>query len=388
MPVIHRDAEPLLAELARSYPIVTITGPRQSGKSTLARQQFATKPYISLEELDQREFAETDPRGFLAQFPDGAVIDEAQRCPALFTYLQGIVDQAKRPGMFVLTGSQQFGLLSGITQSLAGRAGLLELLPFSLSELTPWVESLDKLLLAGLYPPIHDRGLRPELWLEDYTRTYIERDVRMLVAVKDLSAFQTFLRLCAARNGQLINYSELANAADLDMRTVKNWISVLEASYIVFRLHPYHRNFSKKLVKSSKLYFYDCGLLAHLLRITDKDIAVTPYRGSLFETLLISEFVKFKCNRRTVMDFFFWRDNKGVEIDLLVESGSVVYPIEFKSGQTVHDRFFANLNRFVGYAGEATAKPIVVYAGDHPQPRRNAEVIPWHHLLPALQRFV
>jgi len=240
-----REAEDILRELSKHYPVVSITGPRQSGKTTLSRAIFKSKKYVSLEDLAQKEYAENDPKGFLNQSGNGLIIDEVQNCPQLFSYIQGIVDETKKSGQFILTGSQQFGLMGGITQSLAGRVGLVELLPFSIFEIKNKLKNLEHSIYEGFYPPIHDRGIPPHIWYEDYVKTYIERDVRKLINIKDLSLFQKFLGLCAARAGQLLNFSELSNATGLDVRTIKSWISVLEASYIIFLLQPHSKNFSK-----------------------------------------------------------------------------------------------------------------------------------------------
>jgi len=282
--MIPRIAEKTVEKLALGYPVVTITGPRQSGKTTLARQVFPDKVYVSLEDPNQREFAEEDPKGFLSNLPDGAVLDEVQRCPALFSWLQGVVDADGRMGLFILTGSQQFGLISGISQSLAGRAARVQLLPFSLAELATVYrppQSLDQLLYRGSYPPIHDRDVAPVHWYADYVSTYIERDVRQMVNVRDLSTFQRFVRLCAGRNGQLLNLSALSNDCGISQNTAKSWLSVLEASYIVFLLQPHHRNFRKRIVKAPKLYFLDTGLVSWLLGIQNAEqLSIHSMRGA------------------------------------------------------------------------------------------------------------
>ena len=306
----------------RQYPVVAITGPRQSGKTTLVRDLFPDRPYVLLEEPDRRRFATEDPRGFLAEFPDGAVLDEAHRVPELFSYIQGIVDSDPRPGFFILTGSQQFGPLSGITQSLAGRAAMMVLLPFSAAELSQGTmpDRMENLLFEGLYPPIHDRGHDPVEWYGDYILTYVERDVRQMVNVRDLGAFETFLRLCAGRCGQLLNLSGLAADCGITHNTARSWLSVLEASYIIATLQPHHRNFSKRIVKSPKLYFLDPGLAAWLLDIrSPRQLAGNAMRGALFETWVYSELLKDAFNRRTHQTYYFWRDRSGLEIDFLFD---------------------------------------------------------------------
>ena len=372
-----RVAEKIVRDLASSYFVVAITGPRQSGKTTLVRSVFKNKKYISLEDLDQQAFAREDPKGFLTQTKKGLIIDEIQNCPDLFSYTQGIVDKNKRPGHFIVTGSQQFGLLSRISQSLAGRSGLIELLPFSLSEVRKDIKTIDKVLYKGLYPPLYDRNFKPHIWYEDYVKTYIERDVRQLLNIKSLSLFQKFLGLCAARVGQLINYSELSNAIGVDTRTVKAWISVLEASYIIFLFKPHHKNFSKKLVKTPKLYFYDTGLLCYLLRLRMEDLPLSPYKGAIFESLVISECFKYSKNHRLGLDFYFWRDNKGIEVDLLFEYRQKLFPVEIKSGKTIQSAFFKNLKKYEQYSEKSYEQSFLIYGGDEEQKRSHSRVIPW-----------
>lgn len=382
--MIRRDAEIILRELIRSYPVVAITGPRQSGKTTLTRVAFPDKPYVSLEELDQREWAEEDPRGFLAQYPDGAILDEAQRCPGLFSYLQGVLDQAGRSGMFILTGSQQFGLLAGITQTLAGRVALLHLLPFTLKELASggWAaHNLDTVLFMGCYPPVHDRRPTPSVWYANYIQTYVERDVRQMVNVRDLSAFRRFVRMCAARIGQLLNLSGLANDCGITHNTAKAWLSVLEASYIVFLLPPHHRNFNKRLIKTPKLYFYDTGLAAWLLGIREPgQLAIHAMRGALFEGWVISELLKSRFNRALDANLSFWRDRTGNEVDVLVEQGETLSPIEVKSGRTVTRDSVAGLRHWLALAGSAAIKPMLMYAGETSHTRSGIEIRSWRDL--------
>ena len=372
-----REAEKMIKNLVSSYPVVAITGPRQSGKTTLVQSVFKNKKYISLEDLDQQAFAREDPKGFLNQEQKGLLIDEIQNCPDLFSYIQGIVDKNQTPGYFIVTGSQQFGLLSGISQSLAGRTGLIELLPFSLSEISKEIKVLNKVLYKGLYPSLYDKKFNPHIWYEDYVKTYIERDVRQLMNIKNLSLFQKFLTLCATRVGQLVNYSELGNAAGVDTKTVKAWISVLEASYIIFLLKPHHKNFSKKLIKTPKLYFYDTGLLCYLIRLRKEDLPVSPYRGAIFESLIISECLKYNKNYRTGLDFYFWRDNKGVEIDLLFQKKQKLFPTEIKSGQTIQSDFFKNLKKYEQYSGKTHGQSFLIYGGDEEQKRSHARIVPW-----------
>ena len=382
--MINRSTTLTLKKMAKGYPVITITGPRQSGKTTLARFVFAHKPYVSLEEPDQMEFAQEDPRGFLAQYPDGAILDEVQRCPALFSYIQGIVDKNKRSGLFILTGSQQFGLISKVTQSLAGRVGLLHLLPFSLGELKAngmAPKSLDDALFKGMYPPIYDRKLSPSSWYANYVLTYIERDVRQMVNVRDLATFQRFVRMCAARTGQVLNLSGLANDCGITHNTAKAWLSVLEASYIIFLLKPHHRNFGKRLIKSPKLYFYDTGLAAWLLGINDaKQMSIHAMRGALFENLMISELLKGRFNKALASNLYFWRDNTGNEIDVLIEKTGTLIPVEIKSGQTVTKDYFTGLKKWLTIADATTGSSYVIYGGNEGQKRLGIEVLPWRDI--------
>jgi predicted AAA+ superfamily ATPase len=379
--MISRDIEPTLRELLKGFPVVTVTGPRQSGKTTLARTVFADKPYVSLEDPDVRGMALDDPRGFLGRFPDGGVLDEVQRAPELLSYLQSRVDADGRMGLFLLTGSQQFGLTSGITQSLAGRTAFVELLPFSVDELERGgvrPPSLEAMLFAGAYPPIHDRGLKPRSWLSAYVTAYVERDVRQFLKVQDLESFQRFVRLCAGRSGQLVNLSSLATDCGITHNTAKAWISVLEASYILFLLRPHHVNFSKRLVKAPKLYFYDAGLLCWLLGIQEPDqLASHPLRGGIFESFVVAELIKARLNQGEPRSLHFWRDSNGNEVDVIAELGPKLLPIEIKSGQTVNRDFFTGLERWKVLAGDRATTPALVYGGTGSLVHRDINVFGW-----------
>ena len=383
--MILRTALSTVQRLARGFPIVALTGPRQSGKTTLARAAFPGKPYVSLENPDQLAYATADARRFLANYPDGAIIDEVQRCPELFSYLQGWVDERRRMGDFVLTGSQQFGLLSKITQSLAGRVGLVHLLPFSQSELAGAgmaATSVDVALWQGAYPALYDRGLSPEDWFPNYVATYVERDVRQLLAVRELGLFQRFLKMCAARCGQLLNLSSLAADCGISHVTARQWLTVLEASYIVRLLAPYHRNFGKRLVKTPKLYFLDVGLAAWLLGIRDAStIATHAMRGALFETFVIGEFIKQRNNAGQPAELYFWRDNVGHEIDLLFETGSRLQPVEIKSGMTFSYGWLDAAKRWKELAGAAALDPWVIHGGDRSFECEGGHVFSWRSLM-------
>ncbi len=392
--MLPRDAAPQLQDLARWYPVVAVTGPRQSGKTTLVRSVFADKPYVSLEDPDVREAALADPRGFLALYPDGAVLDEAQHAPPLFSYLQTRVDddrhRARAAGAWVLTGSQHFGLVASITQSLAGRVGLLHLLPLSLGELQagahPAAEvPLAELLWRGLYPPVVDRGIPPAVWYADYVATYVERDLRQLVNVRDLAPFRTFMRMCAARSAQVVHLSALAADCGIAANTAKAWLSILEASYIVYTLPQHHVNFGKRLVKAPKLYFYDSGLAAWLAGVrTADELALSSLRGPLFETWAIGEVLKARNNHRLAPTLHYWRDRLGVEVDLLLDHGEALTPVEFRAGQTVAADWAEPLDRYRSRAARVGAGPPliapaqIVYGGNEPRTRSGVPVTPWH----------
>jgi uncharacterized protein len=382
--MIARKALSTILELAKGYPFIALTGPRQAGKTTLSRAAFPDKPYVSLEDLDTREFAASDPRRFLARYPDGAILDEAQRSPELFSYLQTRADTDGRMGLYILTGSQQFGLLSGISQSLAGRVGMVQLLPFSAGELQgagKLPETLDALLYKGSYPPLYDRQLSPVQWYAGYVTTYLERDVRQLINVRDLALFQRFIRLCAGRTGQLLNLSSMANDCGITHNTAKAWISILEASYILFLLPPHHRNFNKRLVKTPKLYFHDTGLAAWLLGVQSADqLAIHPQRGALFETWVVGELLKGRYNKSLPSNLFFWRDNTGNEVDVIVDQGLTLVPIEIKSGQTISTDYFVGLRKWLSWAGAEAGKPYLLYGGDESQDRKDGEVVPWREV--------
>lgn len=379
--MLQRDAEKIIRRLLRGFPIVTITGPRQSGKTTLAKAIFADKPYASLEDPDIRFFAKEDPRSFLERFPDGAVLDEVQRCPELLSYLQSRVDADGRMGLYILTGSQQFGLLSGITQSLAGRTAFMELLPFSFPELKKAAllpMHADTILLKGCYPPLYDRDLLPHTWFSAYTTAYVERDVRQILKIQELETFQRFIRLCAGRTGQLLNYSSLASECGITHNTAKAWISVLEASYILFLLRPHHANFKKRLVKMPKLYFYDVGLASWLLGIrTAEQITTHPLRGSLFETCIIAELIKSRLNQGEHPGLFFWRDSNGNEVDVIAEQGGKLIPLEIKSGKTLTEESTSSLKKWLALAKTESTSPTLIYGGEENYKLNNIQISGW-----------
>ncbi len=379
--MLTRSITPTLLRLAASFPVLAITGPRQSGKTTLARAQFADKPYVSLEDPIERAFANEDPRGFLARFTHGAVFDEAQRWPDLFSYLQGMVDADRRPGRFILTGSQQFGLLAGVTQSLAGRVGMTRLLPLAVTEIPAVTEperSLDSLILKGGYPALHTQPVEPTDWFASYIATYVERDVRQVLNIQNLSTFQRFLRLCAGRTGQLLNVSALASEAGITANTARSWLSVLESSDLIHLLPPYFRNFGKRLVKTPKLYFLDTGLACWLLGIRSEDVlSLHPMRGALFENWVIGEFIKARYNRGLPANLYFWRDNNGLEADLIFEQGGKLQMVEIKSGQTITSDTIRAGQRAVRMAEDEALMPWLIYGGDESCERSGVRIYGW-----------
>ena len=356
------------------YPIVTLTGPRQSGKTTLARSAFDL-PYVNLEAPDQREFATEDPRGFLASLARGTIIDEIQRAPKLASYLQVLVDETNRPGQFLLTGSHNFAIREQMSQSLAGRTALLTLLPFSREELVGANVAQGNLfdhVLTGGYPRIYDAGLGPTDFYRDYVGTYLERDLRLLSSVRDISQFQTFMRLCAANIGQILNLNRLANDCGISQTTATEWLNLMEASYVLYRLKPYFSNTRKRLVKRPKLYFYDTGVACFLLGIlVPGHLENHPLRGAMFENSIINEIMKFDLHRNQYADLSFYRDGNGNEVDLLYRRGQTLVPIEIKSGQTISGDYFKGIDYFSKLFG--TPGGAVIYAGDSAQRRSNGQ---------------
>ncbi len=374
---IERKSSIVLERLKKSFPIIAITGPRQSGKTTLAKHTFSNYEYVSLENPNVLDFAHSDPIGFLNQFKDGVIIDEIQKVPELFSYLQEIADDAKEMGKIILTGSSQFTLRSGISQSLAGRIGYLELLPLAISEIKKR-KDLDEQIITGFYPALYDRNIAPNDWYANYIRTYVERDVNQLINIKDSSKFRLFLKLCAGRTGQLINLSSLGNETGVSHTTINQWLSILETSYIVFRLHPHYQNFSKRLVKSSKIFFYDVGLLCWLLGIKEaKELSVYPLRGQIFENLVVADAYKYFFNIGEQPSLYFWRDNKGLEVDLLFEQKNKLHPIEIKSGETILSTMFKNMNKWKELSGDQGGELRLIYGGDKQQQRTEIDILPW-----------
>ena len=387
--MIPRSMLPFALELAGKYPVLTILGPRQSGKTTLARTAFPEKPYVNLEHPVTREFAETDPVAFLASYPDGAIFDEIQRVPHLLSYIQVIVDEKNAVGMYILTGSHQFDLRSSINQSLAGRTAILKLLPFSMAELTAYGEhSADELLFKGFYPRVHERNINPTQAYGDYLETYIERDLRQIIAIRDLSTFQKFLRLLAGRIGQLLNYANLANDAGVSQSTAKEWVSILEASFVCFQLQSWQPSIRKRLVKSPKLYFCDVGLSAMLLGIEHQtQIATHPLRGNLYENLVVVDLLKYRYNRGLRNNLLFYRDSNGNEVDVLYSIADAMLPIEIKSGQTISSDYLKGITHFESTIGNVPYGSMVVYNGPTEQKRGNCRIVNEKNCVSVLQEL-
>ena len=378
--MIERTLASKVTSLAQKFQVITLTGPRQSGKTTLVKATFPDLPYVSLEEPDIRQIALTDPRGFLSNYPNGVILDEIQNTPELFSYIQRIVDE-NRQIQFILTGSSNFLLMEKISQTLAGRTAVLHLLPFSLQELEPLADSYENLIFKGQYPRIYDRTIPPPDFYPSYIQTYVDRDVRMIKNIGDINAFIQFTQLCAGRIGQPLNNASLANDAGISPNTAKSWLSILESSYILYRLQPYHRNFNKRLVKSPKLYFYDTGVACSLLGIREQEQVNLHYmKGSLFENLILNEFIKRSFNRGENRLPYYWQDNHGKEIDCLLVNGEKVTAIEIKSGKTISTSYFENLNYWRSLTALPENQEYVVYGGDQSMQTSAGTLISWKDL--------
>jgi len=382
--IIHRSLENVAKQAVEKMPVLTITGPRQSGKTTFLKRVFKDYTYVNLEDPEMRLYASTDSKGFLEKFHSKVIFDEVQNVPELFSYIQVLSDQGKEKGQFILSGSNNFLLNEKISQTLAGRTRILTLLPFSIQELSGTVyesSQFEKYINTGFFPRIYHDQLNHTEWIADYIQTYIERDVRKQKNVGDLSRFQQFLKLCAGNIGQMINFSRFGNELGISYHTAQIWLSLLEASFIVFRLPPYYTNFKKRIIKSSKLYFYDTGIASYLLGIRETaDIDSHFAKGALFENLIISEIYKHKVCKGGRPEFYFWRDSTGNEIDCIYQEGTELFTIEIKSGKTIHTEFFKGLEYFSKLNTPSGLRPFLIYGGNDIQKRQNFSIAGWNRL--------
>jgi len=384
---IERDITPRLKKLRTQFPVLGILGPRQSGKTTLVKALFPEYKYVNLEELDTRRFAAEDPRRFLKLFEEekGCILDEIQRVPELLSYIQAHVDERQKEGFFILTGSENILLNQHISQTLAGRIALVTLLPLSLEELqraSLLPTQLEEIVFRGCYPSLYARKMDVREWIQSYIQTYIERDVRHLKQITDLSLFQKFLQLCAGRVGQLLDLTSIGNDCGITAHTVRSWLSILEATYVIFLLHPHYKNFSKRVIKTPKLYFYDSAIVCQLLAIQSSEDVKTHYlRGGLFESLILSDFFKARFNAGLTPNLYFWRDKSGHEIDCLLEKGTSLVPIEIKSAETLNSDFFSNLSKWNAMTGNDPTNSYIVYGGKQRQERAQGIAIGWNKLI-------
>ena len=384
--MFKRQLEGKLLELKKQFPVLALFGPRQSGKTTLARNLFPTYRYVNLESFEEQEFAASDPKGFLMRFQneEGVILDEIQKTPKLLSYIQLEVDEKKALGRFVITGSQNILLNHHVNQTLAGRAAIMTLLPLSIEELREagkLPNTAEVAIFQGFYPRIYNDSVDPIVFAESYIRTYVERDVRDIQKIDSLLEFQKFMRLCAARIGQLLDLTDLSKDAGISLPTVKSWLSLLEASYIIFLLQPHHTNFNKRLVKMPKLYFYDTSLACNLLRLTSSDDVYSHYlRGGLFESMILSDYLKKRYHHGLPPNVYFWRDKLGNEIDCLLENGGQLSPIEIKSSATIKSDMFNGLIKWCDLAKIDLGSGTLVYAGEEKQTRSQGNILSWKQL--------
>ncbi len=392
--MIKRNITKKILEYYKQYPIISLIGPRQSGKTTLAQNIFSKKPYVNLEDIENREFALSDPKGFLAQYENGVIIDEVQRVPELMPYIQVASDKKKKNGLYVLTGSQNFLLMEKISQSLAGRVAIFKLLPFSMRELSLAKikfnrNEIDNLLFKGFYPKLFDQKIDIAGYYMNYIQTYVERDVRLIKNISNLSLFKKFLNLCAARTGQLLNISSLAEDCGINHKTAQSWLSILEASFIIYLLRPHYKNYNKRVIKMPKIYFYDTGLLCSLLGLTDKKQLQDHYlKGNIFESFVISEFIKHKYNQGAEPNLYFWRNKAGNEVDLLIEMADKLIPIEIKSGQTITSDYFKGLKYYNNLSQGSHKDSYVIYGGHLKQQRTVGNVFGWEYLCDSISKIL
>jgi uncharacterized protein len=387
---IPRNIEKAIKDFTAKFPILSITGPRQSGKTTMLRNLFPEYKYVNLESPDLRRLAETDPKGFLENYDKFVIFDEIQRVPQLFSYLQVKVDEDRIMGQFIISGSQNFLLIENITQSLAGRVAIFKLLPFDLMELSQQNmlnENLDHTIVRGFYPSLFDRPILPEEYYPNYLETYIERDVRTLINVRDLSIFRKFLGLCAGRVGQLLNFNNIATECGINLKTAQAWLSILESSYIIFTLQPYYSNINKRLTKATKLFFYDTGLLCYLLQINKENLQNHYARGSIFENLIIAEAQKLNYHQDLHRNFYFYRDSNQNEIDLMVSDADKFDLIEIKSGKTINTEFFKGIQNFIKHSEAITKQKYLIYGGNEDLKYFDTQVLGWKSCQKFLERY-
>ena len=381
---IRRQIAEIIKAQQSKFPVLALTGPRQSGKTTLLRELFSDYSYVSLENPHTRSFASDDPVGFLNQYPDKVIFDEVQRVPSLFSYIQGRVDESRKMGQYILSGSQNFHLLTSITQTLAGRVALFKLLPLDFEELRAGyllADTYTSAAVKGFYPAIFDRDIDPVVFYANYIQTYIEKDVTELLNIRDLKLFRTFLGLCAGRAAQLLNISAIANECDISQPTAKAWLSILESSYIVLLLQPYHQNFNKRLVKSPKLYFYDTGLLCHLLGIrTTDDLVENRLKGNIFENMILAEYQKKNHHLYLHQEYYFWQDSGGHEVDILVKKSRGFDIYEVKATETISSSLFSEMDRFEQISKSSNINKTLIYGGSENQERSKYQVLSWKNL--------
>lgn len=382
--MIYRDLYKKIQSVISHYPIIGLIGPRQSGKTTMLKEMFPDYVYLNFEDVDFRQFASKDPRGLLQQFSGKVIFDEVQHVPELFSYLQSKVDAEGKMGEFILSGSQNFHLVEKITQTLAGRVAMFRLFPFTFQEMkkADWLgQELSVVMSKGFYPAIFKRSLDHDFYFANYLQTYVQRDISTLVNVQDTNAFKSFLKLCAFRAGQLLNFNELARDAGISHTTARNWLSTLETSFVLFTLPPFFENFGKRYIKSPKLYFYDTGLLAHLLGIRKGKVDPThALWGQLFENMIVSEYIKQDAHETGMREFYFWRDSKGHEVDLLYQEGDELTLVEIKASKTVLSKMFDGLDYVENISTWKIKNKVLIYGGDQRQFRTDYKVIPWHEL--------
>ena len=379
--MIDREIEKELKLLKKEFPIIAILGPRQSGKTTLSKKAFPNYEYISLEDIDHREFAQNDPRGFLSRYSSEIIFDEIQRVPELMSYLQTHADNQKTNGKIIITGSHNFLLMEQISQSLAGRVGITKLLPFTVNEIKSKSLKLNDLLYTGMYPRIYDQDIRPDTFYKNYISTYVEKDIRQIKRITNLDNFLRFIRILAGRTGQELNLSAVSEECGISHNTGKEWISVLEASFLIYRIPPFHKNYNKRIVKNPKIYFTDTGLVCNLLGIRNKtDIDYHFLKGNIFETFVVTEFIKYNFNFGEKLHFYFWRDNHQKELDLIIDIGHKHFGVEIKSSETIQEKYFDGLKYWTNLSKSSPSDMFLIYGGKQNVVRNNMNIVSWEKI--------